>query len=246
MSKKESPRSNVIIKVDKLNSGYGTSHVLFGVDFEAKNKEITIVVGPNGSGKSTLLKTIFGLCVIYSGKITFYNDTISGLMPHQVARRGIAYLPQLKNIFSNLTIRENLSMASYTLDSKIISERMPEIFETFPILKKYESTKADTLSGGERQMLAMGMALIRRPKVMLFDEPTANLSPKLASEVLNKIDHMRNEFGITVILVEQNVKRALKLGDFVYLLANGKLVFKGKPNDLLQQPELSKLYLGVN
>ena len=167
-------------------------------------------------------------------------------MPHQVARRGIAYLPQLKNIFANLTIRENLSMASYTLDSKIISERMPEIFDTFPILKKYESTKADTLSGGERQMLAMGMALIRRPKVMLFDEPTANLSPKLASEVLNKIDHMRNEFGITVILVEQNVKRALKLGDFVYLLANGKLVFKGKPNDLLQQPELSKLYLGVN
>jgi len=246
MSKKESPSSNVIIKVDDLNSGYGTSHVLFGVDFEAKNKEITIVVGPNGSGKSTLLKTIFGLCVIYSGKITFYNDTISGLMPHQVARRGIAYLPQLKNIFANLTIRENLSMASYTLDSKIISERMPEIFDTFPILKKYESTKADTLSGGERQMLAMGMALIRRPKVMLFDEPTANLSPKLASEVLSKIDHMRNEFGITVILVEQNVKRALKLGDFVYLLANGKLVFKGKPNDLLQQPELSKLYLGVN
>ncbi len=246
MSKKDSPSSNVIIKVDDLNSGYGTSHVLFGVDFEAKNKEITIVVGPNGSGKSTLLKTIFGLCVIYSGKITFYNDTISGLMPHQVARRGIAYLPQLKNIFANLTIRENLSMASYTLDSKIISERMPEIFDTFPILKKYESTKADTLSGGERQMLAMGMALIRRPKVMLFDEPTANLSPKLASEVLSKIDHMRNEFGITVILVEQNVKRALKLGDFVYLLANGKLVFKGKPNDLLQQPELSKLYLGVN
>ncbi len=246
MSKKESPSSNVIIKVDDLNSGYGTSHVLFGVDFEAKNKEITIVVGPNGSGKSTLLKTIFGLCVIYSGKITFYNDTISGLMPHQVARRGIAYLPQLKNIFANLTIRENLSMASYTLDSKIISERMPEIFDTFPILKKYENTKADTLSGGERQMLAMGMALIRRPKVMLFDEPTANLSPKLASEVLSKIDHMRNEFGITVILVEQNVKRALKLGDFVYLLANGKLVFKGKPNDLLQQPELSKLYLGVN
>jgi len=246
MSKKDSPSSNVIIKVDDLNSGYGTSHVLFGVDFEAKNKEITIVVGPNGSGKSTLLKTIFGLCVIYSGKITFYNDTISGLMPHQVARRGIAYLPQLKNIFANLTIRENLSMASYTLDSKITSERMPEIFDTFPILKKYENTKADTLSGGERQMLAMGMALIRRPKVMLFDEPTANLSPKLASEVLSKIDHMRNEFGITVILVEQNVKRALKLGDFVYLLANGKLVFKGKPNDLLQQPELSKLYLGVN
>ena len=137
-------------------------------------------------------------------------------------------------------------MASYTLDSKQISQRLPEIFETFPILKKFEKKKADTLSGGERQMLAMGMALIRQPKVMLFDEPTASLSPKLADEVLSKIKQMRDEFGITVILVEQNVKRALNLGDFVYLFANGKQVFKGKPNELLAHPELSKLYLGIS
>ena len=137
-------------------------------------------------------------------------------------------------------------MASYTLDSKQISQRLPEIFETFPILKKFEKKKADTLSGGERQMLAMGMALIRQPKVMLFDEPTASLSPKLAGEVLSKIKQMRDEFGITVILVEQNVKRALNLGDFVYLFANGKQVFKGKPDDLLAHPELSKLYLGIS
>ena len=246
VSEKESNSSDGIINVHDLNSGYGKNHVLFGVDFEAKEKEITVIVGPNGSGKSTLLKSIFGLCVIYSGKISFHSDLITGLMPHQVARRGIAYLPQVKNVFSNLTIRENLSMASYTLDSKIISERMPEVMETFPDLKKYENSKADTLSGGERQMLAMGMALIRRPKVMLFDEPTANLSPKLAGEVLSKIDHVRKEFGITIILVEQNVKRALKLGDMAYLLANGKLVFKGKPDELLKQPELSKLYLGIS
>ncbi len=137
-------------------------------------------------------------------------------------------------------------MASYTLDSKQISQRLPEIFETFPILKKFEKKKPDTLSGGERQMLAMGMALIRQPKVMLFDEPTASLSPKLAGEVISKIKQMRDEFGITVILVEQNVKRALNLGDFVYLLANGKQVFKGKPDELLAHPELSKLYLGIS
>lgn len=137
-------------------------------------------------------------------------------------------------------------MASYTLDSKQISQRLPEIFETFPVLKKYEKKKADILSGGERQMLAMGMALIRQPKVMLFDEPTASLSPKLADEVLSKIKQMRDEFGITIILVEQNVKRALNLGDFVYLFANGKQVFKGKPNELLAHPELSKLYLGIS
>jgi branched-chain amino acid transport system ATP-binding protein len=235
-----------IIHVDSLNSGYGNSHVLFGVDFEAKEKEITVVVGPNGSGKSTLLKSIFGLCAIYSGNITYENNKITGLAPHQVARKKIAYLPQVNNVFSNLTIKENLSMASYTLNSKQISQRLPEIFETFPVLKEYGKKKAETLSGGERQMLAMGMALIRQPKVMLFDEPTASLSPKLADEVLSKIIQMQDEFGITIILVEQNVKRALKLADFVYLLANGKQVFKGKPDELLAHPELSKLYLGIS
>ncbi len=235
-----------IIYVNSLNSGYANSHVLFGVDFEAKEKKITVVIGPNGSGKSTLLKSIFGLCAIYSGKIRYDGNTITGLAPHQVARKKIAYLPQVNNVFSNLTIKENLTMASYTLNSKAVHERMPEIFETFPVLKKYEKTKADTLSGGERQMLAMSMALIRRPRVMLFDEPTASLSPKLADEVLAKIKQMRDKFGITIILVEQNVKRALKLGDFVYLLANGKQVFKGKPNELLQHPDLGKLYLGIS
>ena len=235
-----------IIHVDALNSGYGNSHVLFGVDFEARKKEITIIVGPNGSGKSTLLKSIFGLCAIYSGSISYYGKIITGLAPHEVARKKIAYLPQVNNVFANLTIKENLVMASYTLDAKTVSERIPEIFEIFPILKKFEKTKTDTLSGGERQMLAMGMALIRRPKVMLFDEPTASLSPKLADEVLSKIKQMRDDFGITVILVEQNVKRALKMGDYVYLLANGKGVFKGKPADLLAHPELGKLYLGIN
>ena len=208
-------------------------------------KEITAVVGPNGSGKSTLLKSIFGLCTVYSGNITYGGTTITGLAPHKVARKKIAYLPQVNNIFSNLTIKENLSMASYTLDSKQISQRLPEIFEIFPILKKYEKKKADILSGGERQMLAMSMALVRQPKVMLFDEPTASLSPKLANEVLSKIKQMRDEFGITIILVEQNVKRALKLADFVYLFANGKKIFSGKPDELLAHPELSKLYLGI-
>ena len=235
-----------IIHVGVLNSGYGNSHVLFDVDFEAKEKKITIIVGPNGSGKSTLLKSIFGLCVVYSGKISFHGNAITGLAPHEVARKKIAYLPQVDNVFSNLTIKENLVMASYTLDSKTFSKRLPEMFETFPVLKKFEKSKADTLSGGERQMLAMAMALIRQPKVMLFDEPTASLSPKLADQVLSKIKQMQDEFGITIILVEQNVKRALKLGNYVYLLANGKGVFKGKPEELLAHPDLSKLYLGIS
>ena len=239
-------QTSSIIHVNELNSGYENSHILFGVDFEAKQKEITIVVGPNGSGKSTLLKSIFGLCNVYSGEIKFNGKKITGLAPHDIARKKIAYLPQVDNVFSNLTIRENLAMASYTLDSKLSSQRIPEMYETFPVLKKYEKTKAENLSGGERQMLAMAMALIRQPEVMLFDEPTASLSPKLANEVLSKIKQLRDEFEITIILVEQNVKRALKIGDHVYLYANGKGVFQGKPEELLAHPELSRLYLGIS
>ena len=237
---------NSIIHVSELNAGYSNSHILFGVDFEAKENQITIIVGPNGSGKSTLLKSIFGLCSIYSGDITYSGDKISGLAPHDIARKKIAYLPQVDNVFSGLTIKENLLMASYTLNSAEFTHRLPGIYETFPVLKKYEKTKAESLSGGERQMLAMAMALIRQPKVMLFDEPTASLSPKLADEVLTKIKQLRDEFGITIILVEQNVKRALKIGDHVFLYANGKGVFAGKPDELLDHPELSKLYLGVS
>ncbi len=137
-------------------------------------------------------------------------------------------------------------MASYTLNSKTQSDRLPDIFETFPILKKYEKSKADTLSGGERQMLAMAMALIRQPKVMLFDEPTASLSPKPTDEVLSKMKQIRDDYNITVILVEQNVKRALKMGDYAYLLVNGKGVFKGESKELLSHPQLGKLYLGIN
>jgi len=232
--------------VDNLNSGYVNSHVLFGVNFEAKEKMITVIVGPNGSGKSTLLKSIFGLCDVYSGEISYGDKIITGLAPHEVARKKIAYLPQVNNVFANLTIKENLTMASYTLDSKTQSDKLPEIFETFPVLKKYEKSKADTLSGGERQMLAMAMALIRQPQVMLFDEPTASLSPKLADEVLSKIKQIRDDYEITVILVEQNVKRALKMSDYVYLLANGKGVFEGKSEELLSHPDLGKLYLGIN
>ena len=242
---REDGGNSPIIRVSTLSSGYASSHILFDVHFEAMEQEITVIVGPNGSGKSTLLKSIFGLCTIYDGQIRFQGRPITELTPHDIAREKIAYLPQVNNVFANLTIRENLVMAAYTLDAREFAERVPEILETFPILRTYENSKAQTLSGGERQMLAMGMALIRRPTVMLFDEPTASLSPKLALEVLSKIKQMRDEFGISVILVEQNVRRALRLGDSVYLLANGKNVFDGTPEELLAHRELGRLYLGM-
>ena len=233
------------VRVDSLNSGYMGSHILFDVDFEARKGLITVIVGPNGSGKSTLLKSLFGLCTIHSGTVMVRNTDITRMPPHEVARRKIAYLPQVDNVFANLTVRENLVMAAYTLDSREARGRIPPLFETFPVLRRLESAKAGVLSGGERQMLGMAMALMRRPTIMLFDEPTASLSPRLAGEVMDKIREMKEAFGITVVLVEQNVRRSLGIGDRVYLLANGKNVFDGTPGELLAHPELGRLYLGI-
>ncbi len=236
--------NEIIVNIKDLHAGYVNTHIIFGVDFEAVHNKITVIVGPNGCGKSTLLKSIFGITDVYSGEITYKGKLITGLAPHVIARKRVAYLPQLDNVFANLSIKENLVMASYTLDSKTFRERLPKIFKMFPVLES-RNDKAKKLSGGQRQMLAMAMALIREPETLLFDEPTASLSPKLAAEVLEKIVQIRDEFGLTVILVEQNVKQALKIGDTVYLMANGKNVYNGSAAELLENEDLGSLYLGV-
>ena len=236
----------IVVESKKLEAGFGKSHILFGIDFVAKEHDITVIVGHNGCGKSTLLKSIFGLTSIYSGHILYRGSDITRLAPHQVTRKRIAYLPQVNNVFANLTIRENLYMASYTLTKQEFTERLPSIYSTFPILEEFQNKKSTVLSGGQRQMLGMGMAMMRQPKLMLFDEPTAGLSPRLADEVLEKIRHMRDKLDMTVILVEQDVRRALRLGDIAYLFASGRNVFDGPPSELLAHPELGRMYLGVH
>jgi len=234
-----------MLKIEEINAGYGNLHVLFDISTRVKEKEITVLVGPNGSGKSTLLKTIFGLTKIYSGKILFDERNIVGLPPHEVTKLGIAYLPQLENVFANLNVKENLLMASYILNKDETKDRVPEVLDHFPVLNTYMNRKAGTLSGGERQMLAMAMALMRRPKIMLFDEPTASLAPKIAVQVLNKIVNLRDNYGITLVLAEQNARRALECGDQALLLVSGKKMYDGNSQELLSHPELGKVYLGI-
>lgn len=234
-----------MLKVDGVSAGYGRLQILTDVSLEANPGEITVVVGPNGSGKSTLLKSIAGLINIYKGTVTMDGKTLSGHPPHVIARSGLAYLPQTDSVFTKLTVTENFKMSAYLVDKGDFQDRLGDALGIFPQLKGYMKSKVVNLSGGERQMVAMSMALIRKPRVVMFDEPTANLSPKYAKEVLAVIVSLAKERGLTIVLVEQNARRALEVGDKAYLLVGGKNAFNGTAQELLHHQELAKLYLGV-
>ncbi|MEM4176984.1 MAG: ABC transporter ATP-binding protein [Nitrososphaeria archaeon] len=233
------------LTISNLNAGYYKIPVLSDINLTVPEKSICTIVGPNGSGKSTLLKTIFGLTTIYNGTIKFNGKDITHIKPYEKVKLGMAYLPQTGNVFPNLSIRENMIMAGYLLPKKEINKKMESVLKMFPISNIPLDKKVLTLSGGERQMLAMAMSLMSNPTLMMFDEPSANLSPKLAYQVFQKIKQL-NESGITIILVEQNVKQALEISDIAYLLVSGRVRFQGNSKDLLEHPELGKLYLGVS
>jgi len=234
-----------LLNVENIFAGYGKLQILNGVTLTAKPREVTVIVGPNGSGKSTLLKTITGLTTVYEGTIKHNGQEITGLASHKIARSGIAFLRQTDNVFTNLTITENLRLAGYTINQDDYRTRLKRIFQLFPQLSAYTNTKELSLSGGERQMLAMALALIREPNVMMFDEPTANLAPKIATQVLNLISSLAKDIGLTILLAEQNARRALEIGDVAYLLVGGKNAFEGTARELLEHKELGRLYLGV-
>ena len=233
-----------LLTTRSVDAGYGNLQVLYDINLEIEEGTITVIVGPNGSGKSTLLKTIFGLTKVYKGSITFMGKEITHLKPYERARLGLIYLPQLRNIFTRLTVRENFVMGCY-LEPEKLEERIDYVLELFPELKGYMDRRAWTLSGGLRQMLGMAMNLMRHPKLLMLDEPTANLAPKITGQVFKKIEELRDNLGITIVLVEQNAKRALEVGDYAYLLVAGRIMFKGTCEELLNHPELAKIYLGI-
>ena len=234
-----------MLTVESVTSGYGKLQILNDVSIKAEDGKVTVVVGPNGSGKSTLLKTIAGLTTIFQGKVVFEDKTISRLPPHEIARRGLAYLPQTESVFTQLTVAENIKMAAYTVAKSDYPDRLKGSLEMFPQIERYMSTKVQSLSGGERQMVAMAMAMMRKPKVVMFDEPTANLSPKLATQVLKTVESLAKDKGLTVILVEQNARKALEMGSNAYLLVSGRKVYEGSASELLAHQELAQMYLGL-
>jgi len=234
-----------VLHTERLNAGYKELHILFDVDAKVRKGSITTVVGPNGSGKSTLLKSIFGLATIHSGRVFLNGTEITKLPPHSKTKLGIAYLPQTDNVFANLTVEENLRIAAYTLDAEEARDRISLALDAFPELQNFMRRKAGTLSGGERQMLAMATALVRKASVLMLDEPTAQLAPKFAELIFQRILDLRDMHDLTILLVEQNIQRALEISDDAYLLVSGRVAFEGKARELLEHEKFEKLCMGV-
>jgi branched-chain amino acid transport system ATP-binding protein len=229
-----------VIKVENLYSGYGKIRVLFGVSIEVPENSITAIIGPNGAGKTTLLNSIYGLADIYSGSIKLFGRDITGLESHQVTALGVGYVPQLMNVFSSLTVYENLRLAAINLSKEEFRKRLEEVFELFPVLREFLNRRAGTLSGGERRMLAIALALMKNPKVLLLDEITTDLAPIMVKRVLEKVVELKKR-GITILLVEQYAHRALEIADKVYVLVSGRIKYGGSPEEL-KGKDLTALY----
>jgi branched-chain amino acid transport system ATP-binding protein len=231
-----------LLRVQGLDAGYGELQILDGVDLDVDSGEYVTIVGPNGAGKSTVMKSVFGLTTYMGGSITFDGEEISGENPEEIIHHGLGYVPQNENVFSSLTVRENLEMGAYILD-EVPQDRLNDVFERFPILEERQSQKAGTLSGGQRQMLAMGRALMLDPKLLMLDEPSAGLAPDLVDDMFDRIDEI-NASGTAVLMVEQNAKEALRRCDRGYVLVQGGNRYMDDGDVLLNDEEVRQEFLG--
>ena len=234
-----------LLAVENVYAGYIKDlDILQGINFKIYPGELVVVIGPNGAGKSTLAKTIFGLLTPHQGEILFKGETIAGLKPNQIVQRGLCYVPQIANVFPSLTVEENLEMGAF-IRNESLTPLKEKIYTTFPVLAQRRLQRAGTLSGGERQMLAMGKALMLEPSLLLLDEPSAALSPLLVNNVFEQIEQI-NAGGTAIVLVEQNARRALSMAHRGYVLDNGRDRVEGAGADLLNDPKIAELYLGTS
>ena len=231
-----------MLKVDNINVYYGPIHTLKDVSIEVGKGEIVALIGANGAGKTTTLRTISGLLRSKTGSITFMNEDISHTEPHKLVSKGIAHVPEGRHVFLQMTVQENLEMGAYT-NAGYTKEGLADVYKRFPRLLHRKNQIAGTLSGGEQQMLAMGRALMSRPKLMMLDEPSMGLSPSLVQQIFDIIKELHS-MGTTILLVEQNAEMALKIADRAYVLESGVIKLTGTGAELAQSEEIKKAYLG--
>jgi len=234
-----------MLEVCDINTFYGKAQALWDVCLGINEAEIVALIGSNGVGKTTLLNTISGLLPPASGSVEFLGRRIDGLPPHSIVELGISHVPEGGRVFADMTVRENLEMGAYPYHAwKQKEETLEQVYQVFPILKEREGQLARTLSGGERQMLAIGRGLMSRPRLCLFDEPSYGLAPLLVAEIFRIIQGLRDQ-GITVFLIEQNVRHTLEIADRAYVLENGRVCLEGACDKLLQSDYVRKAYLGL-
>jgi branched-chain amino acid transport system ATP-binding protein len=233
-----------MLKIKNLFSGYEGLEVLKGIDLEVGDKKIVSVIGPNGAGKSTVIKSVFNIANTTDGEILFEGENLIGMKTYDLIKLGISYVPQGRVIFGDLTVKENLEIGEELIDNESeLEKRLNEIYEMFPILQERENELAYGLSGGERQMLALARALLTKPKLLMLDEPSLGLSPKLQKELFETIKKLRKNFGISILIVEQNAKKAIKISDKTYLLEDGKVALSGG-KEILRKKKIKQVYLG--
>jgi len=234
----------VLLRAESITAGYGKMAILHDVTVEVRVGEMVSVIGPNGAGKSTAFKTIVGFLRPTGGRVRFDGQDIAGLRPDQVLHRGLAYVPQGRIVFPQMTVLENLEMGAYIeRDGRRVREALERVYALFPILAERRSQKAGTMSGGEQQMVAIGRALMTTPKLILLDEPSLGLAPKFVSLIFDKLVEMKRT-GYTMMVVEQNAAKALAVADRGYVLELGRNRFEGTGRALLEDPEVKRLYLG--
>jgi branched-chain amino acid transport system ATP-binding protein len=235
-----------MLKVEDLESGYGPMQVLWGPSLQVKKGSLTSLLGPNGAGKTTLLRTVFGLIAPWKGRIMYEGQEITHLPTHKKVEMGIVLVPEGKHLFTGMKVQENLKMGAYLKRAlKQIDESLALVYSLFPILKDRADQKAGLLSGGEQQMLVIARALMTRPQLIMLDEPSQGLAPKIVGEVFKVIDKLKTEMGLTIVLVEQDVKASLAASDMVYILHEGRIKAHGKAEELEKSPEIREAYLGI-
>ncbi|MGC9148687.1 MAG: ABC transporter ATP-binding protein [Sulfolobales archaeon] len=234
---------NKILETKSLTGGYGKLTIVFDVDLVIHQGEIVSIIGPNGSGKSTLVKLIAGVATIHKGEIIFAGRDITRIPPEKRTLLGLGYLPQVNNIFADLSVEENLEMGGYGLDHGELLSRLEMIYNLFPDLKIRRRQRAGTLSGGERQMLALARVLMKDPSLIILDEPSAGLAPKIVEKIFSSIKSIR-EMGKTIILVEQHAKKSLEISDRGVVMSSGRIVLEGEPSKLLSSEDLRLAFLG--